>query len=46
MQDLAFIANTIQEMCSKVESTETLHKIIGSANQYANLRKFPKDKTA
>ena len=46
MQDLAFIANTIQEMCSKVESTETLHKIIGSANQYATLRKFPKDKTA
>jgi len=45
MQDLQFIAKTIKDMTSSVQNTETLNKIIGTANQYANTRKFPADKT-
>lgn len=44
-QDLTFITNTIQTMTESVENTETLHKIIGTANQYAITMKFPLDKT-
>ena len=45
MQDLNFILSTVTEMCSGVESAETVSKIIGSANQYAQVRKYPQDKT-
>ena len=45
MQDINFIAETVKTMCKDVESTETIKKIVGSANQYANLRKFPADKS-
>ena len=45
MQDLNFILSTVTEMCSRVESAETVSKIIGSANQYTQVRKYPQDKT-
>ena len=45
MQDINFIAETVKTMCKDVESTETIKKIVGSANQYAKLRKFPMDKS-
>ena len=45
MQDVTFIAQTIQAMTSSVQNTETLHKIIGTANQYAKTMKFPIDKS-
>ena len=35
MQDINFIAETVKTMCKDVESTETIKKIVGSANQYA-----------
>tara|TARA_R110002020_G_scaffold7496_1_gene31486 strand:- start:11101 stop:11667 length:567 start_codon:yes stop_codon:yes gene_type:complete len=44
-QDLTFITKTIQTMTESVHNTETLHKIIGTANQYAMTMKFPLDKT-
>lgn len=44
-QDVQFIADTVATIVSKVESPETLNKILGSANQYAQLRKFNPDKT-
>ena len=41
-QNLQFIADTINTMLSnKVNDTSTINKIIGSANQYAQVRKFP-----
>jgi hypothetical protein len=45
MQDLEFIAQTIQSMTASVQNKETLNKIIGTANQYAVTMKFPADKT-
>jgi len=45
MQDLEFIANTIHSMTSNVQNKETLHKIIGTANEYAKTMKYPKSKT-
>ncbi len=45
MQDINFITQTIQNMTESVTHTETLHKIIGTANQYAMTMKFPLDKT-
>mgnify|MGYP001314102428 FL=1 len=45
MQDLAFIGQTVAAIVSKVENKETLNKIIGTANEYANTLKFPTDKT-
>lgn len=44
-QNVQFIAETVQGICTNVESQETLHKILGSANQYAQLKKFDADKT-
>ena len=44
-QDVTFILETVQSMTANVESTETLNKILGSANQYAQLKKLPADKT-
>ena len=44
-QDISFITNTIQTMTVSVQNTETLHKIIGTANEYAKTMKFPQDKT-
>lgn len=44
-QDVQFIADTVATIVSRVESPETLNKILGSANQYAQLRKFNPDKT-
>ncbi len=44
-QDVQFIAETVQGMTANVESPETLNKILGSANQYAQLKKLPADKT-
>jgi hypothetical protein len=44
-QDLSFITNTIKTMTESVQNTETLHKIIGTANQYAKTMKFSNDKT-
>ena len=43
-QDVQFIAETVQGICTNVESQETLHKILGSANQYVQLKKFDTDK--
>lgn len=45
MQELAFIGQTVAAIVSKVENKETLNKIIGTANEYANTLKFPTDKT-
>ena len=45
MQDINFISQTIKTMTESVSHTETLHKIIGTANQYATTMKFPLDKT-
>ena len=44
-QDVQFIAETVQGIVVNVESQETLNKILGSANQYAQLKKFDADKT-
>ena len=44
-QDVTFISETVTAMTANVESKETLVKILGSANQYAELKKYPKDKT-
>ena len=44
-QDLSFITNTIKTMTESVQNTETLHKIIGTANEYAKTMKFAQDKT-
>ena len=45
-QNVEFIANTVQNiLSSKVNDKETINKILGSANQYATIRKFPTDKT-
>ena len=44
-QDVQFIAETVQGIVANVESQETLNKILGSANQYAQLKKFNADKT-
>ena len=44
-QDLEFIAQTIQAILSnKVNDTDTINKIMGSANQYAQVKKFPVNK--
>ena len=44
-QNLQFIADTINTMLSnKVNDTSTINKIIGSANQYAQVRKFAPNK--
>ena len=45
MQDVTLIAQTIQKMTSSVQNKETLHKIVGTANQYAMTMKVPLDKT-
>ena len=45
-QDVTFISETVTAMTANVESKETLLKILGSANQYAELKKYPKDKTS
>ena len=45
-QDVTFISETVTAMTANVESKETLVKILGSANQYAELKKYPKDKTS
>tara|TARA_R100001463_G_scaffold5768_4_gene19392 strand:- start:3554 stop:4156 length:603 start_codon:yes stop_codon:yes gene_type:complete len=44
-QDLTFISMTVSAMTGKIDSKETLVKVLGSANQYAELKKYPKDKT-
>ena len=44
-QDVQFIAETVQGIVANVESQETLNKKLGSANQYAQLKKFDADKT-
>jgi hypothetical protein len=44
-QDVQFIAETVQGIVANVESQETLNKILGSAKQYAQLKKFDADKT-
>ena len=44
-QDVTFISETVTAMTANVESKKTLVKILGSANQYAELKKYPKDKT-
>ena len=43
-QNLEFIATTINAMLTGVEP-EQIKVIIGSANQYASVLKFDKDKT-
>ena len=45
MPDLEFIARTIHSMTENVQNKETLHKIMGTANEYAKTMKFPKSKT-
>ena len=45
MQDLAFIGKTVTAIVSGVQNKDTLHKIITTANQYADTMKFPSDKT-
>jgi len=44
-QDVTFISETVSAMTANIDSKETLVKILGSANQYAELKKYPKDKT-
>ena len=44
-QDISFITNTIQTITESVKNTETLQKIIGTANEYARTMKFPKSKS-
>jgi len=44
-QSLEFIGKTVQSILNgKVNDKDTINKIIGSANQYAEVRKFPKNK--
>ena len=44
-QNLEFIADTVNTILSnKVNDSNTINKIIGSANQYAQVRKFPPNK--
>lgn len=45
MPDLEFIARTIHAMTESVQNKETLHKIMGTANEYAKTMKFPESKT-
>ena len=45
MQDVTFIDRPLQAMTSSVQNKETLHKILGTANQYAMTMKFPLDKS-
>ena len=44
-QDVTFISETVSAMTANIDSKETLVKVLGSANQYAELKKYPKDKT-
>ena len=44
-QDVTFISETVSAMTANINSKETLVKVLGSANQYAELKKYPKDKT-
>ena len=44
-QDVTFISETVSTMTANIDSKETLVKVLGSANQYAELKKYPKDKT-
>ena len=44
-QDVTFISETVSAMTTNIDSKETLVKVLGSANQYAELKKYPKDKT-
>ena len=44
-QDVTFISETVSAMTANIDSRETLVKVLGSANQYAELKKYPKDKT-
>jgi hypothetical protein len=44
-QDVTFISETVGAMTANIDSKETLVKVLGSANQYAELKKYPKDKT-
>ena len=44
-QDVTFISETVSAMTANIDSKETLVKVHGSANQYAELKKYPKDKT-
>jgi len=44
-QDVTFISETVSAMTANIDSKETLVKVLGSENQYAELKKYPKDKT-
>ena len=44
-QDVTFISMTVSAITGKIDSKETLVKVLGSANQYAELKNYPKDKT-
>lgn len=44
-QDVTFISETVSAITANIDSKETLVKVLGSANQYAELKKYPKDKT-
>ena len=43
-QDLEFIANTVATMTEHITDTDSRRLVIGRANDYATLKKFPKDK--
>jgi len=43
-QNLEFIGQTVQTILGSVGDKDTIAKIIGSANQYAQVKKFPANK--
>jgi len=43
-QDVEFIAQTITNICKNISSKETLNRVLGTANEYVKLKKFPPNK--
>lgn len=43
-QDLEFIAKTVATMTEHIKDVESRRLVIGRANDYAGIKKFPKDK--
>ena len=44
-QDIQFIAQTVATMTEHIKDVDNRRKVIGKANDYAKLKKFPEDKT-
>lgn len=45
-QDINFIAQTVATMTEHIKDADIRRNVIGKANDYAKLKKFPMDKTA